>query len=99
MQLIDRAFDHLICQKFGEQDAGGAGPSGVQEDAPVGANNEDDAFESERAQMQAAMQQSEVEAAAYNAVYQKPEEQWSSADYKEQFPSSIIFSEVFPYTS
>lgn len=98
MQLIDRAFDHLICQKFGEQDAGGAGPSGLQVEGSVGENNEDDAFESERAQMRAAMQQSVADAAAYNAINQKPEEQWSSEDYKKYFPSSIMIPEVLFYT-
>lgn len=98
MQLIDEAFEHLVRRKFGEPEdpPSGAGPSGAPAEVPANVNNEDDAFESERAQMRAAMQQSEIEAAAYNASYQKPEEEWSCADYKEQFPDSKIMSEVQP---
>eukprot|EP00892_Ulva_mutabilis_P009607 jgi/Ulvmu1/7018/UM033_0077.1 len=94
--LIEEAFEYLISRKFGgvaacpDQDGAPIAPA----EGAVDPDNEDDAFESERAQMRAAMRQSEAEAAAYNAVHQKPEQQWSCTDYQEQFPSSAILKEV-----
>lgn len=97
VQLIEQAFDHLVSSKFGAPAASdGAGPSNAQAANTIEVHNEDDAFESERAQMRAAMQQSEAEAAAYNAVHHKPEQQWSSADYKQQFPNSVIVEKECP---
>lgn len=96
MQLIEQAFEHLISSKFGGPAACSdeAGPSNPQVAAHVDETSEDAAFESERAQMRAAMQQSELEAAAYNAVHQKPVDKWSCEDYKQQFPNSNIVEQA-----